>query len=383
MSRRLRASGDVLADLAGAVFALATGLVMVAASVAPFGWHLSALVRMAPGDPLARLVASDPAWVFAGAHYDGIYFFAMALDPLAIGAPHQLLDLAAYRYGHPAYGWLAGLLALGNQPLIPLALVAVSVVSLGAAAFFGSRIARTLGLSRWTAVAIALCPGLLYAVGNDTSEALGAALMLAVLWAWLVGRRQTAGLLMIPMCFVKEPLVLVPAGIALWEAMGWWRWRRTEVRPGWLRTAVWVVPGPLAYAVWLAYLHGQFGVWSFSEGSNLALPLPLLGWLDSFGRAASMAAGPMWEQQVGQAALPLQVAILGVLLVAFNRALRLRSLLDPVYLLVALLMGYMSWVQILYPKDLLRCVAFALVLAALVLQRPSVDLPGRSATLAR
>jgi hypothetical protein len=101
------------------VAALALGLLVVYTSIVDRGGRLSLLVHMTKGSAIAQIAAADPSFAYVGSHYDGVYFYAMALDPLANGWAHMLIDAGANRYGHPAYGWVAGLLSLFGVRLLP------------------------------------------------------------------------------------------------------------------------------------------------------------------------------------------------------------------------------------------------------------------------
>src|SRR6266571_2868619 len=89
-----------------AAIALAVCGVAVEASIADRGWKVSTLVRMSDVEPMAKLAReADPSFSFVNpaAHYDGVYFYAIARDPIARSEAHKLIDLAAYRYSHPLY----------------------------------------------------------------------------------------------------------------------------------------------------------------------------------------------------------------------------------------------------------------------------------------
>ena len=343
--------------------ALAVGFAAIWISLLAGNGRLSSLIRMAPDDPIAELVRFDPDFSFTGAHYDGIYFFAMALDPLATGRAHELIDLAANRYGHPAYSWVAGLLALFDPRRVVLTLAAVNLVGLFVAGSAASRVASLLGRSPWLGLTVAVSPGLLFAAANDTSEVFGAALMFLVLWAWLGGRFGLAGALIVPLCFAKEHLLLVPVGLALWETVVL---RRGGDRATFLRRLLVLVPGPVLYASWLVYVHSRFGIWSFTEGDNLVLPFPLVGWYESLRMAADMALGDFGEMQIGTASIALQAAALAAVLIGVARALRLRTPVDAAFLLLAVLTVYLRWTQLMYPKDLIRGLAFIAALLPFV-----------------
>ena len=214
-----------------AAAALLSAAAGVAASLHWVEWDTSALVRMHDTLPLAKLaVRSDPGFRLRtnSGFYDGAYFYAIARDPLATGEAHQLLRESPYYWGHPAYGWLTWIASGGGRPgAIPDALLAVGLLSITVAGAAASLLARAVGWSPWGGLVVALNPGLLFAVNHDTSESLGAALLLLALVAYARGRRRSAIGLLAALCFVKEPLVLVPLAIAAAEL---WRTQAPVVR---------------------------------------------------------------------------------------------------------------------------------------------------------
>src|SRR5207248_2841420 len=122
-----------------------------------YGRGVTALVHLSGGDPLSRLVTRSFSFVPGDAHYDGVYFYAIARDPLARGIAHKLIDSSAYRYGHPGYGWLAWLASAGGRPgAIPYALVLVPV---GLLVWEGARFAAGRRPTRLAARAGALTIG--------------------------------------------------------------------------------------------------------------------------------------------------------------------------------------------------------------------------------
>jgi hypothetical protein len=83
--------------------------------------------------------------------------------------------------------------------------------------------------------------------------------------------------------------------------------------------------------------------------------------------------------QIGTAALALLPAIGGALVVGAIRAFRLRTFLDVLFLLFALMAFSLNWLQLLNPKDLIRLMvlAFALLPAVLVEPGTSVSVGAR------
>ena len=279
----------------------------------------------------------------------------IARDPLATGQAHQLLDEASYYWGHPAYGWLAWLASAGGQPgAVPNALLAVGLLMISVAGAAASLLARALGWSPWGGLVVALNPGLVFAVYSDTSEPLGAALLLLGLAAYVRGRRGWAVGLLAALCFVKEPLILVPLAIAAWEL---WRTRRPPL------VAAAVIPA----ALWWLYLRIHLGAFPFGQGSE-RLTAPLVGWKRALIDAASQSWNPGVDTaQLGEAAVALIIVVGLAILVAGIYALRLRSVVAPAFLAIAALYACITPNGVQYPKDLIRELALVLTLLPFVL----------------
>jgi hypothetical protein len=344
--------------LACALAALASAGAGVMVSLHWQAWDTSALVRMHDRLPIAKLALKDDPG-FRVRHisgfYDGTYFYAIARDPLATGQAHQLLDQAPYYWGHPAYGWLAWLSSAGGRPGgVPDALLAVGLLSIFVAGAAASFLARAIGWSPWGGLVVALNPGLVFAVYSDTSESLGAALLLLGLAAYARGRRGWAIGLFAALCFVKEPLVLVPLAIGAWE---FWRTRR----PPFVAAAV--VPAVL----WWIYLRIHLGAFPFGQGSE-RLTAPLAGWKRALLDAAAQSWDPSIDAaQLGEASVALIIVVGLAILIAGIYALRLRSVVAPAFLAIAMLYACITPNGVQYPKDLIRELALVLTLLPFVL----------------
>jgi hypothetical protein len=347
-----------LVPISCAVVALATGGAGVVVSLGSDGWNTSGLVRLWDALKLAGLARrDDPTFPLRGlaGRYDGAYFYAVARDPLATGQAHTLVPEAPYYWGHPAYGWLAWLASGGGRPgAVPDALLAVGLFSIFVAGGAASLLAQAIGWSPWGGLVVALNPGLVFAVYSDTSEPLGAAVLLLALTAYACGRRGWAIGLLAVMCLDKEPLVLVPLAIAAWEL---WRTRRVSF------VAVSVVPA----ALWWLYLRIHLGALPFGYGGE-RLTAPFLGW----ARALRAAAVQSWSRssnaaQLGEAAVALIVVVGAAILVATIYALRLRRVVAPAFLALAALYACIAPDGVQYPKDLIREVALVLTLAPFVI----------------
>jgi hypothetical protein len=365
------ASRSVLAvAIACAALAVFAGLVSVLPLLGANEGRVSALVRMGSNEalvPVARSHDPDFAFVHPDAHYDGVYYYAIALDPFARGEPSEAIDFAAYRYGHPGYAWLARLVSFGRPQAVPAALLATGFAGLAVAAAAASYLSVALGRSPWGGLVIALSPGLMQALTSLTAEPVAAALVALVLLAWLRRRLVAVALLAVALALVKEQFVLVPVGLAMWE-IGQWVRDRGPLVPQLLALAA----APVAWVAWQLWLRGQFGVWSFVQ-SPQHLSSPIVGWWDSLRAGAERALLAGDTMQVGSASVPL-LAVVGVgWLVALVVAARVRTPLDPVLLLQLVILASVNPVVLLYPKDLLRATAVLLPLAIAVVAARPVD----------
>jgi hypothetical protein len=360
---------DAVSERGAAIFcgAAAAGTGLVSALASQDGWlRSSALVHMAADEPIAALArATDPHFSFVTdvEHYDGVYFYAIARDPFARGAAHELIDQAPYRYGHPLHGWLAGLLSLGQASAVPAALVVLSLAGMAIAAWSLSRLCSLAGASPWLGLVVAVVPGLLYATTVSTSETVGAALVLSALLSWQLERWTLGAVLIAMCCFDKEPFVVIPVGLAVWEFA---QWRRNGKPTRWGRRMLALSVGPLLFALWLGYVHATLHHWPTS-GQQGNLAAPVAGWRQTMTYAHNLAGGSFEQSQIGATTPPLLIALAALLLFAAAVALRLRTVADAPLLGLVAITACQGWLTLLYPHEIFRTPAVATVVALLVL----------------
>ena len=246
---------------------------------------------------------------------------------------------------------------------MPGALLTVNLFAIAAAAFASSLISRDYGWTPWGGLAIAFSPGILYTVTVDTSEPLGVAAIALALLAWIRGRWGAAAVALVAACLIKEPFVVVPASLALWEAIEWARGRRPSDLG---RRAAALAAGPLAFAAWQVYLRATFGELSFSGGREETTLLPFTGWWDTLDKAATLGVGDFGASQFGLAQVPLLVATGGFVLLGVFLALRVRTPFDTLYLFLAVILFSLTWRGLLFPKDLIRHLAVPIAVAPAV-----------------
>jgi len=341
----------------------------VIANISVYGWQVSVLVRMGRNQPLVPLAReSDPGFVFVhqDAVDDGTWFYGIARDPLATGPEHLLVEHPAYRYGNGGYGLLGWLVSGGQPRAVPGALLAIALASIAVTGGVTSLLAREFGWSPWWGLLAAFHPGLVTAATALTSEALGAAVLGLSLLAWVRRRWGWAAVFLAYLCLIKQQLVLVPAGLALWEAI---EYARGRLAPDWKARLTALAPCPIVFGLWMLYVREKIGIWPFLQGSD-RLSYPFVGWLESLQVAAEMGTTTFHRMELGRGNLPVVVVVAALLAFGMVRAARLRTPLDPIYLLLSTLSFCLLLPNVLYLKDMTRTLALVFLLLPAVIANP-------------
>jgi hypothetical protein len=313
---------------------------VLAATLRPAGWDVTSLPRVASNTQLGAVAkAIDPGFkVVDRSDYDGQFYWAVAVDPLATGQAHHAVDKPTYRYGHPLLGWLAWLLSGGQAGAAAAALLAACLLALAAAAFLAGELGG-LGAAAFTVFS----PGLLYSAVHGLAEPLVVALVLGA----LVARRPYALVCCALAPLAKEQLVVVPIVFALWEI------RRPR------RAAMWLAVLLPAIAWWV-YARIHLGAW-FTTGDT-ALGAPFAGW-----RRAIVDAGVYAATGADELRLLVLVALLGLLAVAAFFAARAHRRIDAVYLVLAAIAACLAANATESLRDALRNTALLVALVPFVL----------------
>jgi hypothetical protein len=344
--------------------AIAVGFVAVCFSIVVHQWNVTALVRVDPTDQIAPVaLANDPGFAFTpNGHYDGVYAYAIALDPFARGEEHQLIDYAAYRYGRVAYGWAASVLTFGGRSAaaVPLALLVVNLASLAFAGYGASRLANLFGWSPWAGLLVAVTPGMVLGTILDTPEPFSAALFCGALLSWFGGSRGTATILMVALCLTREIFVAVPLGLLAWEMVS-----LQESEERWPKRVFLLAVPPVALALWWTYLRFTLDTWPSAQTWLIARPV--IGWLDTVLMGSADAAAGGNEMQLGVGAIALVLTVGVGFVIAFVRALGLRNPLQAIFLFMVPIVSILSWYQTLYPKELFRVSAIPIMLLPAVI----------------
>jgi hypothetical protein len=320
---------------------------------------------MSETEPMAEVARfHDPDFVLVPpeGHFDGVYFYAIALDPFARNDDlHTRIDNYEYRYGHPGYGWLSRLFSLGGIRTLPWSMLLVALAGMGLGAWAVSRIADHLERTAWWGLSVAVNPGLVLSVTLLTSEPMGIGLAAAGVFAWFRRRLVIGTVLFAAACLVKEPLAVVPGGLFAWEVIQILRHRAESgvvFRLGLLAATL----VPLAW--WYLYLRFHFGVFPYQVAPDL-FGAPLAGWVESLRRGVDLSRAG--ASQIGVLSVTAIVISAAVMLAGVARAVRLRSPFDVMFLILVVLALFYSWLLLLYPKDVMRELVIASVLLPAVL----------------
>jgi hypothetical protein len=203
--------------------------------------------------------------------YDGQFYYRLALDPFTgeQTAYGVRIDTPAYRQQRILYPLLTALLSLGRPSLAPLALIGVNYLALCGIAFLGGYVARQYNAHALWGVAFALFPGFLLSLSRDTVEIVQGFFLLAFLLAMIRERPYLAGVWLSLAVLAKETALVAAAGLLVALALTR-SWR--ALRDNWFP----IVAPVAAYALWQAWLAGNWGIASVSNHTftnNIGLPL--------------------------------------------------------------------------------------------------------------
>ncbi len=302
----------------------------VVALLAALGYVVIQLQVLAHGNAAWFVKASqpyaDPARVPRGLPvlssygYDGQFYYRLALDPANLHhtAFGITLDLPfrLQRIGYPLLTWL---LSLGQRSWVPVMLVAVNVLALGAIGLLGGMFAREAGRHVLWGLLLAGYFGFVLSLGNDLTEPLAAACLLGGILAYRDRRPVLAGVLLAYGSLTRETIMVAAAAIALTRLI---MLARRQARPG--RTDLtWLLPA-VAFTGWQLVVHAAAGTYPVDAdaSSNVARPVEaaFTAVRTNLGLLPHNIPADFWL---------LELAILAVLAIAAARSLR--STIAPVH----------------------------------------------------
>ena len=230
----------LIALLAALAFALVRWQTWAKGDISRFilvGRHFATVPRLPHG------IAVSPTF-----GYDGQFFYRLALNP--VNFSHIAYGIRVdqpYRYMRIGYPWLAWLVSLGQHVVVPVVLVAINIVAIGAMGYLGGMFAQQGGRHALAGLALPAYFGLITSVSRDTAEPLAAACLLAGLLAIRARRPVLAGLLLAYGALTRESVMVAVAALAIVQVIGDIRGRRSA-RPG-RDDLAWALPAA-AFAAW-------------------------------------------------------------------------------------------------------------------------------------
>jgi hypothetical protein len=229
-----------IALLAALAFVLARWQLWAKGDITRFilvGRHFATPSQLPPG------IAVAPTY-----GYDGQFFYRLALNP--VNFSHIAYGIRVdqpYRYMRIGYPWLTWLVSFGQHVLVPVMLVVINIVAIGAMGYLGGMFARQGGRHALAGLVLPAYFGLLTSLSRDTAEPLAAACLLGGLLAIRARRPVLAGLLLAYGALTRESVMVAVAAVAIVDVIGVIR-RRRSVRPG-RDDLVWALP-TAAFVAW-------------------------------------------------------------------------------------------------------------------------------------
>jgi hypothetical protein len=189
--------------------------------------------------------------------YDGQFFYRLALNP--VNFSHIAYGIRVdqpYRYMRIGYPWLTWLASFGQHVLVPVMLVVINIVAIGAMGYLGGMFARQGGRHALAGLVLPAYFGLLTSLSRDTAEPLAAACLLGGLLAIRARRPVLAGLLLAYGALTRESVMVAVAAVAIVDFIGVIR-RRRSVRPG-RDDLAWALP-TAAFVAWQVVVKAAVG----------------------------------------------------------------------------------------------------------------------------
>lgn len=291
---------------------------------------------------------------------DGQTFAHQAQDPFVqhpkglSGGPEE----QAYRLQRPLYGWVGWLASGGRPDAVALALIVVTVASVGLLGAAAALACRRLGAPPLLGLAVYAAPGVSVDLIRCGPEALGTALVAFGLAAWLrpQRRRWVAVACFAAAGMARESMLLVPltlVAVECWTAgtdgrSGSWSWLAVVRR---LKSPLLWSAAP--FLAWLLVLRVGVHAWPRGSVDGRLSVVPFGGLLAVVGR---------WGvEEVVAVALLLGGAVAAL---AFGRDVRLKALVAA-HLLLAATFGEAVWVEwlafgrVLLPLSLVSLLSLA------------------------
>jgi hypothetical protein len=202
--------------------------------------------------------------------YDGQFYYRLARNPANLSWSAYGIGMDAwYRFVRIGYSALAWLGAAGQVAAVPWAMVVINLLSIGAIAYLGGRLAQEAGRHALWGLLLAGYFGLATSVARDLTEPLAAACLVGAILAYRHRHWLTAAGLFAFAGLTRETALVAPFALAIVRLVAMAR-RRT--RPG-REELVWLIPA-LFFVAWEVVLRlatGQIPIF-LDSGKNAGAP---------------------------------------------------------------------------------------------------------------
>lgn len=236
---------------------------------------LAVIVIRGQGDPLILMTIgsnsnadlADQAYSEEG--YDGQFTYYIAQNPETAS---QYIDVPAYRFQRILLPISGRILALGQQSLIPFALLVVNLIALAGGTYILEQLLMSHNASRWFAIGYGLSIGVFGSARLMTTETLAYALVLLAIWLYQRDKWQSSAMIFALSAFAKEVTLIFVAGYVLY----------LFTQREWKRGLLFGLIAGIPFAIWQLILFNWFGAFGIGSGGNLATGfeiIPFMGFI--------------------------------------------------------------------------------------------------------
>jgi hypothetical protein len=241
---------------------------------------------------LARDVIGPDVPVPLADGHDGVYFWAIARDPLLRGDVAPLLDRPTYRAQRIGYPALAAPWHLGGEQALLWGLVVTNLAVVAAGTWLTAALAQRLGARPELGYLFLANPLVFVAVLFDFADALALLGLVGAVWAVVARRPGVASGFAVVAALARESSLLGLGALAV-------------LVPGlrWQARAVIVTPAVAAAVAWRAYMTSRPGFGQDPEIQEFSF-VPFEGFVESW-RDHWSTAGRYDHAAVALALIPL------------------------------------------------------------------------------
>jgi hypothetical protein len=210
---------------------------------------------------IGRQIPYTQAWTdstIIGDHagYDSQYYYYIALNPFGRAEDYQCDGLQVvnhYRYQRLLYPLLAHVLALGQKPLIPYAMLTVSLLAIFGGTLMIAKFCEAFQLSRAYSLFYAFSLVHLITLLRTLAEPLYGALIVSGLYFYWVKKQNLWSAVFFALAVLtKEMALAMVGGVVLFE----WIYRRQ------FKASLWFILPVAAFLGMRIYLQSLFGDYS-------------------------------------------------------------------------------------------------------------------------